>query len=299
MKFPAWMTGGGDGTFYIRSAYSFLVASSTEALEHIIIVFVVYLLVCLLSYKLIFSRSKRFPIRLLSDVRFPDYRRVLFVISHPDDECMFFGPTIRSLTKREDCQVNILCLSKGNYEKQGKLRRDELWKSCSTLGIPQSNITLVNATHLPDDPNVEWKVETIAKIISKAVESLDIQAVITFDRDGVSQHPNHCAVYYATASLCLAGLMPKGCKIYTLDTINIIRKYISLFDLVCTFMMSTNWCIISLKEAKVVRAAMQQHVSQMRWFRRLYIIFSRYMFINSLREINLSDIELEMQIQDS
>lgn len=53
-------------------------------------------------------------------------------------------------------------------------------------------------------------METIAKIISKAVESLDIQAVITFDRDGVSQHPNHCAVYYATASLCLAGLMPKG-----------------------------------------------------------------------------------------
>lgn len=44
---------------------------------------------------------------------------------------------------------------------------------------------------------------------------------------------------------------------------------------------------------------MQQHVSQMRWFRRLYIVFSRYMFINSLREINLSDIELEMQIQDS
>lgn len=44
---------------------------------------------------------------------------------------------------------------------------------------------------------------------------------------------------------------------------------------------------------------MKQHKSQMLWFRWLYIIFSRYIFINSLREMNLSDVELEMQIQDS
>lgn len=78
------------------------------------------------------------------------------------------------------------------------------------LGIPDENITLFNCTHLPDDPNIEWKVQTIANIISNTIDSLDIQAVITFDRDGVSQHPNHTAVYYATASLCLNNLLPKG-----------------------------------------------------------------------------------------
>lgn len=41
---------------------------------------------------------------------------------------------------------------------------------------------------------------------------------------------------------------------------------------------------------------MQAHRSQMVWFRRLYIIFSRYMIINTLREIQISDAELEMQI---
>lgn len=43
------------------------------------------------------------------------------------------------------------------------------------------------------------------------IESLDIDAIITFDRDGVSNHPNHCAIYYSVASICLAGFMP-SCK---------------------------------------------------------------------------------------
>lgn len=55
-------------------------------------------------------------------------------------------------------------------------------------------------------------------------------------------------------------------------------------------------CILTWREANEVRFAMRQHKSQMSWFRWLYVYFSRYMYINSLREINLSDIELEMQI---
>lgn len=44
---------------------------------------------------------------------------------------------------------------------------------------------------------------------------------------------------------------------------------------------------------------MRQHKSQMLWFRQLYITFSRYMVINTLREVNVSDIELDMQINDT
>lgn len=153
----------------------------------------------------------------------------------------------------------------------------------------------MNATNLPDDPNVDWRPDVVASLILHAVESLDIQAIFTFDRDGVSSHPNHCAVYYAAASLCLANLLPKGeeggesrgrrrarpnngclligvpivavvaiyshryysieqffmyissslaiadCKFYTLDSINVVRKYLSIFDLLCTCFMSTHW----------------------------------------------------------
>lgn len=78
------------------------------------------------------------------------------------------------------------------------------------LGVPAANIIMVNATNLPDDPNAEWKAPVVANLILHTVESLDIQAICTFDRDGVSQHPNHSAVYFAAASLCLANLLPKG-----------------------------------------------------------------------------------------
>lgn len=45
-------------------------------------------------------------------------KRVLCVISHPDDESMFFGPTILGLNKQPDTSVFLLCLSMGNYRQQ-------------------------------------------------------------------------------------------------------------------------------------------------------------------------------------
>uniref|UniRef100_A0A1B0G7Y8 N-acetylglucosaminyl-phosphatidylinositol de-N-acetylase n=1 Tax=Glossina morsitans morsitans TaxID=37546 RepID=A0A1B0G7Y8_GLOMM len=277
------------------SLYTRLVSISSEALEHLVYASLVYLLVCLIIYSVI-SRSKT-----LRSTRLPWLsmkKRILFVTSHPDDECMFFGPLIYTLTAYTDCIVYILCLSNGNYENLSYKRREELWSACQNLGIPEANIILVNATNLPDDPNVEWRTETVANFMLHTVETLGIQALVTFDREGVSQHPNHCAVYYAAASLCLTNLLPKDCKLYALDSINIVRKYLSIFDIMCTCVMSKYWCLLNWQQAAVVRNAMRQHKTQMKWFRCLYIFCSRYMFINSIREVNLADIELEMQIQE-
>lgn len=41
-------------------------------------------------------------------------RQVLLVIAHPDDECMFFGPTLVSLAKMPDVRIYVICLSIGN-----------------------------------------------------------------------------------------------------------------------------------------------------------------------------------------
>lgn len=40
--------------------------------------------------------------------------RVLLIIAHPDDECMFFSPTILTLTRTAPHNVYLLCLSEGN-----------------------------------------------------------------------------------------------------------------------------------------------------------------------------------------
>lgn len=98
---------------YKSQIYLLIVDNIKEALDHLILVVLAYLLICFSTYQLIFRRfANRF--HLINDVRLARYRRVLIVTAHPDDECMFFGPTILSLTQRnEPCTVYLLCLSNG------------------------------------------------------------------------------------------------------------------------------------------------------------------------------------------
>ena len=58
----------------------------------------------------------------------PQSRRYLLVIAHPDDEAMFFGPTIQHLIKLGK-DVFVLCLSEGNFYGDGTRRVVELRQS--------------------------------------------------------------------------------------------------------------------------------------------------------------------------
>lgn len=72
------------------------------------------------------------------------------------------------------------------------------------------NVTLCNVTELQDDPTIEWKAQTVSRIIKKYVDVLGIQALITFDQEGVSKHPNHVQIYYAIASLYLSKILKES-----------------------------------------------------------------------------------------
>jgi hypothetical protein len=45
----------------------------------------------------------------------PRIQNVLFVTAHPDDEALFFGPTILQLTRRDDVRTSLLVLSSGKF----------------------------------------------------------------------------------------------------------------------------------------------------------------------------------------
>lgn len=81
-----------------------------------------------------------YRLRTLKHIGF--VRRALLVIAHPDDECMFFGPTVIGLLQQK-CELYLLCLSIGNYYQQGKKRKEELHSSCRSLGIKADNIVIV------------------------------------------------------------------------------------------------------------------------------------------------------------
>lgn len=48
----------------------------------------------------------------------------------------------------------------------------------------------------------------------------------------------------------------------------------------------------------LLQSAMAAHKSQYVWFRKLYMIFSRYTFINTLQEISALDLELDLQFDE-
>ncbi|XP_042612560.1 N-acetylglucosaminyl-phosphatidylinositol de-N-acetylase-like [Cyprinus carpio] len=69
--------------------------------------------------------------------------RALLVTAHPDDECMFFAPTVLKLVESH-AALYLLCLSTGNYNNQGLQRKRELLDSCAVLGIPSDHVTIID-----------------------------------------------------------------------------------------------------------------------------------------------------------
>lgn len=60
------------------------------------------------------------------------------MIAHPDDEAMFFVPSIMHLKKTNE--LYILCLSNGNFDGLGKIREKELHASAKYLGFKDSKV---------------------------------------------------------------------------------------------------------------------------------------------------------------
>ena len=62
-------------------------------------------------------------------------QNILLVTAHPDDEAMFFAPTILSLIRKQSIGLFHLCLSSGNADGLGVIRKAELSSSLDVLGI--------------------------------------------------------------------------------------------------------------------------------------------------------------------
>ena len=219
--------------------------------------------------------------------------KILFIIAHPDDECMFFGPSFNLVIRqRGPSNVHVLCLTNGNYYGQGKVREKELIESCSLFGLERGNIRIVNDPYFQDGDQ-HWDERRVLAEVIDSIAEWDISTIITFDKWGISGHPNHSAIYHV-----ICGnkdiLNVRGRKIlcYFLESVNIFRKYISIYDLfysifhcfTAKFMRENKKLVFSgyLDNVNVTRNAMKRHKSQLIWFRKIYVIFSRYMVINTL-----------------
>ncbi|RFU81533.1 n-acetylglucosaminyl-phosphatidylinositol de-n-acetylase [Trichoderma arundinaceum] len=256
--------------------------------------------------------------------RFPELleKRVCLLIAHPDDEAMFFAPTVLALARPETGNhVKILCLSAGNAEGLGETRKKELIKSGLALGLrDESDVFVVdNPKDFPDSMTAHWDETKIANLLTRAFApqlaqqraenapepTANIDALITFDGSGVSSHPNHISLYHGARGFAKALTEGKPewkspVDVYTLGTVNLLRKYSGGLDLFTTIASSlftrnkdpehperliyANNLVGSEPKLGTAWGAMTTaHKSQMVWFRYLWLGFSRYMLVNDLR----------------
>nr|KAF6458131.1 phosphatidylinositol glycan anchor biosynthesis class L [Rousettus aegyptiacus] len=142
---------------------------------------------------------------------------------------------------------------------------------------------IIDNRDFPDDPCVQWNREHVASILLQHIEVNSINLVVTFDAGGVSGHSNHVALYAAVRTLHSEGKLPKGCPVLTLQSVSVLRKYLSLLDLPFSLLDTCDVLfVLTSKEVTRAKKAMSCHRSQLLWFRQLYVLFSRYMRINSL-----------------
>ncbi|XP_023688847.1 N-acetylglucosaminyl-phosphatidylinositol de-N-acetylase isoform X2 [Paramormyrops kingsleyae] len=149
---------------------------------------------------------------------------------------------------------------------------------------------------LPDSPAVEWSIQLISSLVLKQVKESSINLVLTFDVCGVSGHANHTAIYKALRYLGSSGRIPDGCCFLSLQSVSMIRKYLSILELPISWILASDYSTVAaLKEYRRARAAMLRHRSQLLWFRHLYLLFSRYMLINTFQVIAAKEKDLKSQ----
>ena len=247
-----------------------------------------------------------YQISISHSARFASYFQgrgtVLIVFAHPDDEVMFFLPAILALKARGH-NIITACLSTGNADGIGSLRAVEFRRVMAQLRL--SKFYIMDSIQLPDGFHA-WNSDSVRTEIEKVlVDNPDVDTIMTFDKGGVSGHPNHVSVRAGVGAVLLGRESTdaprrrtsprlaksqssafKNLTVLELVTVPLWLKYaVPPMDLL--FQSSedlavTNW---SLDASRLMRLYESQNV----WFRQLFSLFSRYAYVNTFKVIIAGD----------
>ncbi|KAF8548960.1 LmbE-like protein [Imleria badia] len=238
--------------------------------------------------------------------------RILLLTAHPDDECLFFAPTVLALAKDPTHpEIYSLTMSVGNADGHGKVRKEELHRSLDVMGIDQDKRWVVDHPMLQDNITLEWDPSVIAVVIAPYVVNNHITTILTFDTRGISSHPNHNSLPFGALDLVntLRSRAPEPTfvsvpRVFSLVTVPLLPKYAGPLASLSS-RLSMAWERIlnqftqterravftsGFKQYGTAVRAMRHHVSQLEWFRYLYVTFSRYMWVNEWVEVKSTDV---------
>ncbi|KAJ4455475.1 putative N-acetylglucosaminyl-phosphatidylinositol de-N-acetylase [Paratrimastix pyriformis] len=242
----------------------------------------------------------------------PRNQRILLVTAHPDDDAMFFSPTLTALAERNNT-LSIFCLSSGTFRDQkgfhtetGFTRQRELQRSCQLYHIPPErcltgdSLLALNQTdpaarvalaklgvHCAENSHPSlfldgfkerWAPVRVASAVRFVVERLGADALVTFDDHGVSEHPNHIAVSRGTR----AAFDKVMSHVHIRRTGANITPRQSPPPPEDGSVGSALHIRSQAASGQAWRAMWQCYRSQQVWYRWLYLAFSRYTTTNLL-----------------
>jgi len=122
--------------------------------------------------------------------------KALLIFAHPDDETFGCGGTIAKLVK-EGLTVNLVTATTGQAgmtgeygkvspDELGKIREKEHAKAAKILGISD-----IHYLGLMDGDVGNHSVSEIAEMLKPIIVEEDPDIVITFEKNGASNHPDH------------------------------------------------------------------------------------------------------------
>lgn len=287
-----------------------------------------WVLYIILSYNLIkvnndqnfdFLINSTSPYANTTKVNFQKVSTVNLLIAHPDDEVMFFAPTLLNLNDyfsslSKSIKFNIICFSNGNFDGLGDARAHELQNSINLLlnNNGSSNYTKIYLFNHSDGMHENWDIVKMEAQLANILTDIDNSIILTFDHNGVSKHPNHIACYKTGYNYWLHN--KRNTSLLTLNSYNsnILLKY-SGFMWQIIKLIFNRWFkfidmetlgkfylhfsskndagnqitfINSYSQYILAYATMlNAHKSQVVWFRFFWWWFSRFVFVNDLNII--------------
>ncbi|MCL5970681.1 MAG: PIG-L family deacetylase [Patescibacteria group bacterium] len=147
--------------------------------------------------------------------------KVIFVFAHPDDESFSSAGTIAKLTQK-GIEVKLITATRGEAgqvgsppiatpENLGKVREEELRMATKVLGISE-----LYFLDFLDGALKETNLKLISDKILEILNEEKPDAVVTFNEEGGSRHPDHIRVHEATAD---------AFKEYMKDSQKLVRLY--------------------------------------------------------------------------
>ena len=210
---------------------------------------------------------------------------LLVVTAHPDDETLFFAPALDNTHDR----AHVLCLSDGGFDGLGKTREREMAKAAQMLGI---SAEVVNHSDLPDSPTQRWPCAAVGNAVCRAKKSMHdtVDAVLTFDDGGVTQHPNHVD----TARGVLRAADRLRVPVFALCTVPWWNRFAGPFSALLVsaprwHARAPSWrtarigervlCVSADCGVRASQCMRGAHRSQLTWFRELYLLTSCYLYV--------------------